>query len=211
MYCELPLYAKGCRKYQVRSLRFEIMTHNKNRCFGSGKEMYAQYHDTEWGVPVHDDQHLFEMLILEGAQAGLNWETILKKREAYRQAFHQFDPLKVASMKDEELEALLQNKGIVRNRLKVYAARRNARVFLEIQKEWGSFDRYVWRFVGDLPIVSRRKSFQETPVSIPESEALSKDLKRRGMTFVGPAIVYAFMQAVGLVDDHYAECRCAHS
>lgn len=180
----------------------------KTRCFGGqpGKEFYAEYHDKEWGVPVHDDRHLFEMLILEGAQAGLSWETILKRREGYRRAFHRFDPVKVASMTDGELEALLQNPDIIRNRLKVFAARKNAQVFLKIQKEFGSFDRYVWGFVGGRSIINRRKSLKETPATTPESDALSKDLKKRGMTFVGSTIIYAFMQAVGLVDDHLEGC-----
>jgi DNA-3-methyladenine glycosylase I len=184
------------------------LTNEKIRCFGGqpGKEFYAEYHDHEWGIPVHDDRHLFEMLILEGAQAGLSWETILKRRSGYRQAFHHFDPIKVASMSDAELDALLQNQAIIRNRLKVYAARQNARVFLKIQEEFGSFDRYVWDFVGGKPIITRRKSLKEIPASTPESDALSKDLKKRGMTFVGSTITYAFMQAVGLVDDHIADC-----
>lgn len=187
------------------------MKDNKKRCFGSGpgKEFYAEYHDKEWGIPVHDDRHLFEMLILEGAQAGLSWETILKRREGYRKAFHRFDPAKVAKMTDAQLNALLKDEGIIRNRLKVYAARRNAQVFLQIQKEFGSFDKYVWDFVKGKPIVKRRKSLKDIPASTPESDALSKDLKKRGMTFVGSTIIYAFMQAVGLVDDHIADCWCS--
>lgn len=181
---------------------------NKKRCFGSqpGKEFYAEYHDKEWGMPAHDDHHLFEMLILEGAQAGLSWETILKRRSEYRKAFFHFDPHKVAKMTDKELNALLKNEGIIRNRLKVYAARQNAQVFLKIQKEFGSFDKYVWGFVEGKPIVNRRRSLRDLPTSIPASDALSKDLKKRGMTFVGPTIIYSFMQAVGLVDDHLADC-----
>lgn len=180
----------------------------KVRCFGGqpGKEFYAQYHDDEWGVPVHDDRHLFEMLILEGAQAGLSWETILKRREGYRKAFYDFDPNKVASMSDEELDALLKNEQIIRNRLKVYGARQNARVFLEIQREFGSFDSYLWAFVDGKPIVNRWRTFQEVPAKTRESDALSKDLKKRGMTFVGSTIIYAFMQAVGLVNDHLMSC-----
>lgn len=187
------------------------MQENKKRCFGSapGKEFYAEYHDKEWGIPVYDDRHLFEMLILEGAQAGLSWETILKRREEYRKAFHRFDPVKVAKMTDDELNALLENQGIIRNRLKIYAARRNALVFLQIQKEFGSFSNYVWNFVGNKPIVTRRKSLKDIPASTSISSALSKDLKKRKMTFVGPTIIYAFMQAVGLVDDHLAECWCS--
>ena len=190
------------------------MTSTKNerkRCFGGqpGKEFYADYHDNEWGIPVHEDRHLFEMLILEGAQAGLSWETILKRREGYREVFHYFDPLKVASMSDDELNFLLQDEKIIRNKLKVYAARRNARVFLEIQQEFGSFDRYVWKFVNDHPIINRRKNLKDIPVTTKESDALSKDLKKRGMTFVGSTIIYAYMQAVGMVDDHLADCWCS--
>lgn len=183
----------------------------KKRCFGGqpDKEFYAEYHDQEWGKPVHEDRHLFEMLILEGAQAGLSWETILKRRQGYREAFHFFDPVKVAAMSDESLEMLRENEAIIRNRLKIYAARQNARVFLKIQEEFGSFDSYLWAFVRGKPIINHRSSFQEVPVSTPESLALSKDLKKRGMTFVGPTIIYAFMQAVGLVNDHLADCWCA--
>lgn len=184
----------------------------KERCFGSapGKELYAEYHDREWGVPVYDDQRLFEMLILEGAQAGLSWETILKRRKEYRRAFYDFDPDKVSKMTDKELNDLLENEGIVRNRLKIYAARKNALVFLQIQRELGSFAQYVWKFVNDKPIITRRKSLKEIPSSTPISDALSKDLKKRGMTFVGSTIIYAFMQAVGLVDDHLISCPCAN-
>jgi len=180
----------------------------KKRCFGGGlgKEFYADYHDKEWGIPVHDDQHLFEMLILEGAQAGLSWETVLKRRENYRKAFHDFDPIKVASMSEQEMEALCQNPGIIRNRLKIYGARQNAQVFLKIQKEFGSFDRYIWKFVNDKPIKNQWKQFKDIPATTVESIALSKDLKKRGMTFVGPTIIYAYMQAVGLVNDHLMEC-----
>ena len=182
----------------------------KNRCFGgeSGKEFYADYHDHEWGVPSHDDQHLFEMLILEGAQAGLSWETILKKREGYRKAFHHFDPIKVASMRDDELEALRQNPDIIRNRLKIYGTRQNARVYLQIQQEFGSFDRYLWSFVKEKPLKNHWSQFEEVPNKTTESDALSKDLKKRGMTFVGSTIIYAYMQAVGLVNDHLRGCWC---
>lgn len=181
---------------------------HKTRCFGNGegKEFYARYHDTEWGVPSHDDRHLFEFLILEGAQAGLSWETILKRREGYRKAFHHFDPAKVARMTDNDLKAVLQNTAIIRNRLKVYSARTNARVFVQIQKEFGSFDRYLWQFVHGHPIINHRRSFSEVPATTAESDALSKDLKKRGMTFVGSTIIYAFMQAVGMVNDHLVSC-----
>jgi DNA-3-methyladenine glycosylase I len=179
-----------------------------NRCFGGqpGKEFYAAYHDNEWGIPVHDDRHLFEMLILEGAQAGLSWETILKRRDGYRRAFHNFDPQKVASMTDADLDSLLTDENIIRNRLKIYSARQNAKAFLDIQKEFGSFDRYLWRFVNGNPIINHWQTFKEIPVSTPESDALSKDLKKRGMNFVGSTIIYAYMQAVGLVCDHLKTC-----
>ncbi len=182
----------------------------KKRCFGgeTGKALYAQYHDEQWGKPEHDDRHLFEMLILEGAQAGLSWETILNKRAGYQEVFHQFDPVKVAAMTDEELETHLLNPAIVRNRLKVFAARKNALAFLEIQKEFDSFDRYAWQFVDGQPIVNHWVEFKDVPVTTPISDALSKDLKKRGMTFVGSTIMYAFMQAVGMVDDHLADCWC---
>lgn len=180
----------------------------KKRCFGGqpGKEFYAKYHDCEWGIPVHDDRHLFEMLILEGAQAGLSWETILKRREGYRRAFHQFDPKKVAVMTDQELESLRDNPEIIRNRLKIYAARQNAKVYLKIQDEFESFDRYLWGYVNGKPIVNSWERFSDVPVTTKESDALSKDLRARGMTFVGSTIIYAYMQAVGLVDDHLIDC-----
>ena len=186
----------------------DLNNNEKSRCFGGGvgKELYAQYHDHEWGIPSHDDRHLFEMLILEGAQAGLSWETVLKKREGYRKAFYNFDPVKVAGMGDEELEILRENPDIIRNRLKIYAARQNARVFLQVQAEFGSFDRYLWSFIGGKPILNQWKDFREVPVTTPESDALSKDLKKRGMTFVGSTIMYAYMQAVGMVNDHTAMC-----
>jgi DNA-3-methyladenine glycosylase I len=185
-----------------------ITLDGKTRCFGSGpgKQFYADYHDHEWGVPVHDDCHLFEMLILEGAQAGLSWETILKRREGYRKAFHNFNPIQVASMKDTELEALRQNPEIIRNRSKIYSARQNAKVFLDIQEKWGSFDCYVWHFVQGKPIQNHWKNLKEIPVTTPESDALSKDLKKQGMLFVGSTIIYAFMKAVGMVNDHTVDC-----
>lgn len=184
------------------------MAKQKIRCgwVGTGKPFYEEYHDTEWGVPVHDDIRHFEMLILEGAQAGLSWETILKKRDAYRRAFKGFDPAKVARMTDAALEKLMQDEGIVRNRLKIFSARRNAQAFLDIQKEFGSFDAYVWRFVGGKPLKGCRKTLKDIPAKTPESDALSKDLKKRGMNFVGSTIIYAYMQAIGMVDDHVADC-----
>ena len=185
-----------------------LETDGKKRCFGGkpGQEFYAKYHDEEWGVPSHNDQHLFEMLILEGAQAGLSWETILKRREGYRRAFHNFDAVKVAAMTDEALEALRDNPEIIRNRLKIYAARKNARVFLDIQKEHGAFDAYLWGFVNGQPQVNHRQRFQDVPTTTAVSDALSKDLKKRGMTFVGSTIIYAYCQAIGMVNDHLTDC-----
>ncbi|WP_133136737.1 DNA-3-methyladenine glycosylase I [Legionella rowbothamii] len=174
------------------------------------KPHYVHYHDTEWGVPVHDDIIHFEMLTLEGAQAGLSWETILKRRDAYRLAFKQFDPHAVVQMTDNELEGLLTDSNIIRNRLKVFSVRKNAQAFLAIQKEFGSFDTYVWRFVNNTPKINHPKSLKEVPASTPESDALSKDLKKRGMSFVGSTIIYAYMQAIGMVDDHITDCfRCS--
>ncbi len=182
----------------------------RRRCFGDkpGQDFYAEYHDKEWGVAVHDDRRLFEMLVLEGAQAGLSWETVLKKREGYRKAFYHFDPKLVARMTDEELESLRKNEEIIRNRLKIYAARQNARVFLKIQEEFGSFDAYLWGFVGGKQIRNFPRSFKEIPDKTEVSDRLSKDLKKRGMTFVGSTIIYAYMQAVGLVNDHLVGCIC---
>ena len=181
---------------------------DKLRCswVGSDKPHYERYHDEEWGVPVHNDDKHFEMLILEGAQAGLNWETILKKREGYRKAFKNFDPIKVANMSDEELKKLLLNPEIIRNRLKIFSVRKNAQIFLNIQKEFGSFNNYIWQFVGGTPIVNNWKTLHEVPATSKESDAISKDLKKRGMNFVGSTIIYAYMQAVGMVNDHLVNC-----
>jgi DNA-3-methyladenine glycosylase I len=170
------------------------------------KSDYVAYHDHEWGVPVHDDQHHFEMLTLEGAQAGLSWYTILKRRDAYRETFCNFDPLLVSQLTDVDLEKILARAPVIRNRLKVFSVRQNAKVFLEIQKEFGSFDAYVWSFVGGKTLVHRPHSLQEMSVNSPESDALSKDLKKRGMSFVGSVVIYAYMQAVGLVDEHMVGC-----
>ncbi len=178
---------------------------------GTGKPFYEEYHDREWGVPVHDDRHFFEMLILEGAQAGLSWETILKRREGYRAVFKNFDVAKVAALTDAQLEAILLDERIIRNRLKVFAARKNALAFMAIQKEFGSFDAYVWRFVGGKPLQGHRATLKDVPAVTVESDALSKDLKKRGMTFVGSTIIYAFMQATGLVNDHITACHCYKS
>lgn len=188
----------------------QVSADGKKRCFGGqlGKEFYADYHDQQWGIPVHDDRELFEMLILEGAQAGLSWETILNKRAGYRAAFHDFDVQKVAAMTDAELTALLQNPQIVRNRLKVFATRKNAIAFIKIQQEFTSFNAYLWKFVNHQPIINQFNTFAEVPASTPLSDAISKDLKKRGMTFVGSTIIYAYLQAVGVVNDHLADCWC---
>ncbi len=183
------------------------MTDTKNRCAWCLKfDEYVNYHDKEWGVPVHDDQVHFEFLILEGAQAGLSWSTILKKRAGYRNVFAGFDPQKVARFTENKVEKILKDPGIVRNRLKVNAAVNNARRFLEVQKEFGSFDKYIWGFVGHKPIVNKRKSLTEIPATTKESDALSKDLIKRGFKFVGSTVIYAHMQACGLVNDHLVEC-----
>ena len=177
------------------------------RCGWCGTDpLYVAYHDDEWGVPQHDDRRLFEKLILEGAQAGLSWITVLRKREDYRQAFHGFDPEKVAAMGDAELETILQDPGIVRNRLKVFSARKNAQAFLAVQHEFGSFDAFLWSFVGGRPKVNHPKTLADVPAVTPEAEALSRALKKRGFTFVGSTICYAFMQACGLVNDHLISC-----
>ncbi|NJM26346.1 MAG: DNA-3-methyladenine glycosylase I [Bacteroidia bacterium] len=178
-----------------------------SRCQWSlGFDQYIKYHDEEWGVPVHDDNVHFEFLILEGAQAGLSWSTILKKREGYRKAFAGFDPKKVARFTEARLEKILLDPGIVRNRLKVFAAVNNAKRFLEVQKEYGSFDAYIWGFVGGKPIVNRWESMKQVPPTTKESDALSKDLLKRGFKFVGSTVIYAHMQACGLVNDHVTSC-----
>jgi DNA-3-methyladenine glycosylase I len=169
-------------------------------------ELYITYHDIEWGVPVHDDSKLFEMLLLEGAQAGLSWLTILKRREGYRRAYDGFNPQKIAQWDQKKIESLLQDKGIIRNRLKVEAARTNAKAFLETAKEFGSFDTYIWSFVDGKSIQNSWKTIREIPASTAESESMSSDLKKRGFKFVGPTICYAFMQAVGMVNDHTTDC-----
>ena len=169
---------------------------------------YVEYHDKEWGKPVHDDRTLFEFLILEGAQAGLSWATILKKREGYRNAFAEFDVQKVAEFTEKEIQALIQNEQIVRNKLKIRSAVTNGQNFIKVQEEFGSFDQYVWSFVGGQSIINKWKSNPEVPVTTPESDALSKDLKKRGFKFVGSTIMYAFMQAIGMVNDHTTDCFC---
>jgi DNA-3-methyladenine glycosylase I len=180
---------------------------SRKRCtWCAGSDLQTAYHDREWGVPVHDDRKLFEFLILEGAQAGLSWDTILRKRENYRRAFAGLDPRKVARFDRAKRAALMKNPGIVRNRLKIESAVTNAQAFLAVQREFGSFDRYVWRFVGGKPLRSRRRTMQDVPASTPESDAMSKDLKKRGFRFVGSTICYAFMQATGLANDHLVSC-----
>jgi DNA-3-methyladenine glycosylase I len=181
----------------------------KKRCPWARTELEIAYHDVEWGVPQHSDRVLFEFLILEGAQAGLSWSTILGKRKAYARAFSNFDPGRVALYGSKQMRALLSDSGIVRNRLKIAAAVANARAFLDVQKECGSFDIYIWQFVGGHSLNEARRSMTQVPAHTPESDKMSKDLLRRGFKFVGPTICYAFMQAVGMVNDHLASCfRC---
>jgi DNA-3-methyladenine glycosylase I len=182
-----------------------------NRCPWAGSDpLYVAYHDEEWGVPNHDDRHLFEMLVLEGAQAGLSWITILRKRPHYRQAFDAFDPQKVARYREPKVASLLADAGIVRNRLKVDSAVSNAKAFLAVQKDFGTFDAYLWSFVDGRPIRNRWKTMQDVPAKTAQSDALSKDLQKRGFRFVGSTICYAYMQAVGLVNDHLVDCGRWH-
>jgi DNA-3-methyladenine glycosylase I len=182
------------------------MAERKRCAWCAGNDLQIAYHDREWGVPVHDDRKLFEFLILEGAQAGLSWDTILRKRENYRRAFARFDPRKVAKFGRRERAALMKNPGIVRNRLKIESAATNAQAFLAVQREFGSFDRYIWRFVGGKPLRNRRRSMKDVPAFTAESDAMSKDLKKRGFRFVGTTICYAFMQATGMANDHLVSC-----
>ena len=181
---------------------------NKTRCgwLNLKNDQYIAYHDEEWGVPVYDDQTLFEMLILEGAQAGLSWETVLKKREGYREAFKDFDVEILANIDDEYLEEQLKDPKIIRNRLKVFSVRKNAIAFIQIQKEFGSFSKYLWDFVDGKPIVNNPKSTSDVPAKTALSDTIAKDLKKRGMSFVGSTIIYAYMQAAGLINDHTQDC-----
>ena len=180
----------------------------KTRCSWCGTDpLYVQYHDEEWGIPSHDDQHLFEMLCLEGAQAGLSWITILRKRENYRKAFDNFDAKKMSKYDDKKIEKLLQNEGIVRNRLKVHAFIGNAKAFLQVQKEFGTFSKYIWSFVDNKPIVNSIKGFGDVAAKTDLSDIMSKDLLKRGFKFTGSTICYAYMQACGLVNDHFADCH----
>ncbi|MFA6303125.1 MAG: DNA-3-methyladenine glycosylase I [Legionella sp.] len=183
-----------------------MTTHSRCAWAGNNKPHMEQYHDKEWGVPVHEDRKHLEMIVLEGAQAGLSWETILKRRDAYVEVFKNFDPQAVAAMTDDELEALYSDSGIIRNRLKIFSARKNAQVFLSIQQEFGSFDKYVWQFVQGTPKINHPVTANDIPATSTESDILSKDLKKRGMSFVGSTIIYAYMQAVGLVNDHQVSC-----
>ena len=189
------------------------MLNNKNlspkpRCawVPMGDALYETYHDTEWGVPVFEDRKIFEFLVLESAQAGLSWIIVLRKRENYRQAFADFDPQKIARFSSQKVQQLLNNSGIIRNRLKIAAAINNAQRFLEVQKEFGTFSKYIWDFVGGKPIRNKWKKFSDLPVTTPQAEALSKDLKQRGFKFLGPTVLYAHMQATGMVNDHTVGC-----
>jgi DNA-3-methyladenine glycosylase I len=176
------------------------------RCPWASNDLSIRYHDEEWGVPTHNDATLFEFLVLEGAQAGLSWDTILKKRENYRVAFDRFDPKKIAGYDRRKIQSLMNNAGIIRNLLKIASAVKNAKAFLKVQDDFGSFDAYIWQFTGGAPIANSRRSAKQVPASTPESDAMSKDLKKRGFSFVGTTICYAFMQAVGMVNDHLISC-----
>lgn len=197
MFGRLTLFPKRHR---------DIDMNQRTRCAWARTPLSIDHHDREWGIPVHDDRVFFEFLTLEGAQAGLSWETILKKRDGYRRAFAEFDPAAVARFTPGRLEHLVANPGIVRHRLKIVSTVSNAKAFLRVQKEFGSFDAYVWTFVGGKPRVNRWETSKDVPVKTPESDALSRDLSRRGFKFVGSTICYAFMQAVGLVNDHTTDC-----
>jgi len=176
------------------------------RCFGGKDSIMAAYHDTEWGVPTHDESELFGLILLEGAQAGLSWRTVLHRREAYRESFAEFDPVAVSRYTPEKLEDLRVNSGIIRNRLKIASAVKNAKAFLQIQEEFGSFDRYLWAYVDHKPVMNHYKEWSDVPAETDLSKAISKDLKKRGFSFVGPTIMYAYMQSVGIVNDHLTSC-----
>ena len=219
MKCESRRHAAGVRRltpgfgHQWKpasppspTSRGKLMKSEPHRCPWPTTELDIIYHDTEWGVPVHDDRQLFEMLMLEGAQAGLSWSTILKKRDGYRAAFDDFDPERIARYQQRKLDQLLRNPGIVRNRLKVAAAVQNARACLQVREQFGTFDRYLWQFVDGQPRTNRRRSLKEVPARTAESDAMSADLRRRGFKFVGTTICHAFMQAVGMVNDHLVSC-----
>ena len=189
-----------------KTMQRKVTAREPIRCGWAKGEQYIRYHDEEWGVPVHDDRTLFEFLILEGAQAGLSWSTILNKRENYRRAFDEFDPDRIAQYQAKKIKALLADAGIVRNKLKIAAAVENAKAFLRVQEEFGTFDRYIWQFVGGKPRINRWKSLSQIPARTAQSDAMGKDLQRRGFKFVGSTICYAFMQAVGMVNDHILDC-----
>jgi len=200
---EKILFHKRNKSMSKKTSEKELIT----RCQWAGNDaLYQKYHDEEWGVPVHDDRKLFEMLILEGAQAGLSWITILRKRENYRKAFDNFDAKKICKYDSKKIEQLLKNEGIIRNRLKISAAITNAKLFLEIQKEFGSFDKFIWQFVNGKPIINHWKIMKEIPAKTAESDLMSKELKKRGFKFIGSTICYAFMQAVGMANDHIVDC-----
>jgi DNA-3-methyladenine glycosylase I len=198
-----PIHPKVRDEWSTSAM---MTNENLVRCGWATNDLSIQYHDREWGVPVHEDRVLFEFLILEGAQAGLSWDTILRKRENYRAAFDQFDAQKIARYDRRKLQRLLRDDGIVRNRLKIAASVQNARAFLEVQKEFGSFDRYIWQFVDGSPRRNQVRSMKDVPARTVESDAMSKDLKKRGFKFVGSTICYAFMQATGMVNDHLVDC-----
>ena len=204
----MPMSIESSKSTERQPTMLDTGVDGKRRCFGNGpgRGHYAEYHDDEWGVPVHDDRVHFEFIVLEGAQAGLNWETILKKRSGYRKAFKDFSPARVALMSDTELEALRSDPGIVRNRLKIESARRNARVFLRIQEKFGSFDSWLWEHVDGKPVRTAWQEMADMPATTPLSDSLSRELKLMGMNFVGSTIVYAFLQAVGVVNDHVVDC-----
>ena len=194
------------RKTRFPSLNLPLKMDNKKRCEWAEHESMIKYHDEDWGVPLHNDRTLFEMLILEGAQAGLSWSTILKRRKTYKKAFNNFDVKKISKYNNKDVQRLLNDKGIIRNRLKVGATIINAKEFLKIQKEFGSFDKYIWNFVNNKPIKNNFKELKEIPSNTKHSDNMSKDLKKRGFKFVGTTICYAFMQAVGMVNDHVVDC-----
>lgn len=200
-------YTNAMKKSQLKA---KPTTNTIKRCawVTPGNEIYEKYHDTEWGVPVKDDQKLFEFLVLESAQAGLSWITVLKKRENYRKAFAGFDPKKIARFDEKKVEALMLDAGIIRNRAKILAAIGNARVFLSVQKEFGSFAKYIWDFVEGKPIQNKIRTLKDLPAVTPLAEKLSKDLKKRGFKFLGPTVMYAHMQATGMVNDHFVDCFC---
>ncbi len=200
------LPASGSRAHHQRSARAAVMTTKRCPWVSMDDPLILQYHDREWGVPVHDDRTHFEFLVLEGAQAGLSWSIVLKKREGYRRAFSDFDPETVARYTEKQIQKLTLDAEIIRNRMKIEAAVRNARAFLAIQEQFETFDAYCWRFVEGHPKLNRWKTIREIPATSPESDALSKDLKRRGFSFVGSTVVYAYMQAVGMVNDHLVDC-----